>query len=169
MIEAIAIVALFVLLSRSGSASEGSDKNTGPHTKGGGTVWGEKRWSSSSEARGFAWDTNAVFIDPECRFVFEGEFFFPANWASVDTWAEEADTVEATLAIRPENTVIGYIDYVADTLGVTDPLEVTRRIFAEIAPSCDSVPDSEWSPGLRAWYTSLAGRVAAYINQETIG
>lgn len=128
----------------------------------GGREWGD------GDFDGFDFAANGLRFDG-CNAVAEGRHFFPHDWADVDTWAIEAPTLAATLAVQPDNTVMGFIDYLTESEGIDDPAVVAARILEEASPECAAIPQSKWGPAMRAWYASLSRRVTAYVTQETIG
>ncbi len=132
---------------------------------------GGRIWSKDGAAafEGFDFEGNGIAIDTDCSRVAEGRHFFPFDWSTMNTRAEEAPTLDATLSIGRDNTALGFIDYLTDTEGVGDPLVIAARILDEVSPQCASVPESEWSTELRAWYSSLVKRITDYVGQETIG
>lgn len=158
------LVGLALLWALSQSSSESSDEGT---PKDGGRFWGPK--GSDPDFPGFDFGGNGLAIDTECGAVAEGKYFLPFDWATVTTRAEEADTVAGTLAIGRDNTVLGFVDHMTDTEGVTDPLVICARILEEVSPQCAAVPDTSWGPAMRDWYNSLVRRVTDYVTQETIG
>jgi len=133
----------------------------------GGRFWSDR--IPGEDFEGFDWQGNGLAIDTDCERVAEGAHFFPFNWATMNTRAEEASTLDATLSIARDNTAMGFVDYLTDQEGITDPLVISARILEEASPQCASVPASDWGPHLRSWYTSLVQRVTAYVGQETIG
>lgn len=156
------LVLLGVLASRGRDSSVPADGRE----KDGGRFWGTP---DSSTFGGFDFAGNGIEVDDECGAVAEGRWFFPFDWATVNTRAEEADTVGGTLAIGRDNTVLGFIDYLTDTEGVTEPEVIAARILEDVAPTCASVPVDSWGPAMRAWYASLSKRVTAYVGQDFIG
>ena len=133
---------------------------------------GGRYWSTDGDTPsfdGFDFGGNGLFIDAECGAVAEGKYFFPFDWDVGVHRAEEAPSLPATLAIGSDNTAMGFIDYLVDREGVSDPLLVAARMLEEVSPQCASVPDTDWGNAMRAWYTSLVDRVSAYMTQDTIG
>ncbi len=148
-----------------GSAS--TDDDDGGKPKGGGRYWAPRR--SKPAFNDFDFGSNKLWISNDCTVVAEGRHFFPGDWATTNTRAEEASTLSATLDLGPDNTVMGFIDYLVDQEGIEDPLVVAARILEEASPQCASVTDDTWGEAMRAWYDSLVRRVTAYMTQETIG
>jgi len=156
------LLLLLVLASRGRGSSVPADGKK----KDGGRFWDS---SGGSTFGGFDFAGNGIEVDEECGAVAEGRWFFPFDWATVNTRAEEADTVGGTLAIGRDNTVLGFIDYLTDTEGVTEPEVIAARILEEVAPTCATAPVDSWRPAMRAWYGSLTERVTAYVGQDLIG
>ena len=149
------------LLVRHSKKSGGDGKKYG-----GGRIW-SKDGAAAFEA--FDFEGNGIAIDTDCERVAEGRHFFPFDWSTLNTRAEEAPTLDATLNVARDNTALGFIDYLTDTEGVGDPLVIAARILDEVSPQCASVPEAQWSPQLSAWYSSLIKRITDYVGQETIG
>jgi len=132
----------------------------------GGRIWSK---DGAETFEGFDFGGNGLVIDVECERVAEGRHFFPHDWATTNTRAEEASTLDATLAIGRDNTAMGFVDYLTDTEGVSDPLLIAARILDEISPQCASLPEQSWGTEVRAWYDTLVKRITDYVGQETIG
>ncbi len=144
-----------------------SDDEDDGRERDGGRYWAPPGTSPSFD--GFDFGGNGLWIDPECGAVAEGRHFFPHDWATTNTRAEEASTLAGTLALGRDNTALGFVDYLVDEEGITDPLLVARRILDETSPQCASVSDDSWGEAMRAWYSSLVRRVTDYMLQEAIG
>jgi hypothetical protein len=115
----------------------------------------------------FDYGGNGLWIDPECGFVIEGDKF----WPRVDQFhivQISAPTLAATLALREDNTVLGFIDYLVDEEGVTDPIAIVWRVLDEAAPMCGQVDPSQWGEALRIWFNDFLERVTAYVTQGEI-
>lgn len=154
----LAGLALFLLVRHS-KKGEGKKHD-------GGRIWST---DGPSAFEGFDFGGNGISIDTDCERVAEGKHFFPFDWSTANTRAEEAPTLDATLSIGRDNTAIGFVDYLVETEGVGDPLVIAARMLDEISPQCASVPEGQWGPQVRAWYGSLVKRITDYVGQETIG
>ncbi|MCH9680367.1 MAG: hypothetical protein K0V04_02950, partial [Deltaproteobacteria bacterium] len=91
-------------------------------------------------------------------YVIEGNLFWGDNWSAV-----EAETLAETLAIA-DNSVVGFIDYLVDTAGTTDPEGVAWTILEEVSPMCTAVDTSMWGEGLINWYDNFLARVVEYLD-----
>lgn len=167
----IGVILLLAVALFSGSASADDRKNRPkvdpkPGPGGGGKVWrlpgsGGGALPSVEE---FDYAGNGLFIDPDCQYAIEGNRFWPS--AEFGLNAIEAPSLAQTLSI-PDNSVVGFIDYLINVEGFQQPYDVAGRILAEAAPMCASLPDDQWGDGLFAWYGSLVERITRYM-EETI-
>jgi hypothetical protein len=134
-----------------------------------GQVWSSDAQTSSLPSAGtFDYSGNGLWIDPECGFVIEGDLFWPKKGAKSYA-AIEAPTLDATLAARRDNTVLGFVDYLVDTLGYAHPENVVWEIVKQAAPMCEQVDPAQWGEAMRIWFNDFLRRVTTYMNEDTIG
>lgn len=112
----------------------------------------------------FDYGGNGLYIDPNCEYVIEGNFFWPAN----PDKAYEAETLEAVMGLHPENTILGYVDYLTNTLDYKQPEQVAWKILEEASPMCAAVDPSQWGRGLQAWYDTFVARLSEYMEDYGI-
>lgn len=112
----------------------------------------------------FDFGGNQIYLDPECEYVIEGNLFWPTDAFGID--AEQAPTVTATLNVSPTNTIVGWLDYMIDVQGITDPYQIAAALVAELAPLCADVDESQWSDGFFAWHSSFVDRVTVYLEDQ---
>ena len=134
------------------------DPKQGPGGKG--TIWS---LPGANIPANFDFGGNGLYIDPNCEFVIEGNLFWPTGFSA---GAEEAPTLTATLNIAPDNSVLGFLDYLIDSQGIRDPYQIGQIVLEEMAPMCAAAPDSTWSPGFASWYQSFVERVSDYIDNQ---
>ena len=113
---------------------------------------------------GFDFGGNGLYVSVDCDYVIEGNLFWPTGSLS----AVEAPTLEAVLAVSRDNTVVGYLDYLIDTLGYRQPEQVAWKILEEASPMCASVDPAQWGEGLQAWYETFVARVSDYMEEATL-
>ena len=153
--------------SNGGSATDVPGRKPGP--SGRGDVWRiDADVPNLPAPAAFDYAGNGLYIDPDCQFVIEGDLFWPDPRAFVVV-SEQAPTLEETLNLRDDNTVIGYVDYLVDELGITDPVEIVWRIVAEASPLCaDANPETDWGEAMRIWFNDFLARITHYLDEGTI-
>lgn len=166
----VAVVVLALLASQGESGDTVYVPSPGPTGKG--TVWGGPPGGGRPDAGApkaqwpvFPWDGNALWISPDCDVVFEAEGFWNDG---VNVAAIEAPTLGAVLA-EPGNSVAGYVDFLINEQGFTDPVDIAAQILREASPLCADVDPDQWGRGLIAWYNDLVERLIPYVERELGG
>ncbi len=114
----------------------------------------------------FDWSGNGFYIDPNCRFVLEGDQFWP-DAAAFSVMAIEKPTLGQTLAIEG-NSVLGFVDYLINEEGEDDPLEIVWRVVEEASPMCAAVEPEQWSAPMQAWFNDFLDRVTDHAEEAGI-
>lgn len=185
------LLLLLFMLGKSSSSSNGGGESVEPPSGGGddkppskvpsrrrgaggrGQVWGSDADTSKLPSAGtFDYSGNGLWIDPNCGFVIEGDQFWPKKGAEV--WvAVSAPTLDAALAKRGAsgglNSVLGYVDYLVDELGIDNAVDIMWRIVDEAAPMCAQVEPEQWGEAMRIWFNDLRRRIEQYLEEDTIG
>lgn len=123
----------------------------------------------------FDYGGNGIYIDPDFRYVIEGNRFWPSDEFAIN--AIEYPTLEEVLA-EDDNSVVGLIDYLMNEGGIDQPegiawavLEHAHRMSnpeAMIGPV--ALEETEyWGDGLINWYDNFLERVVAYVDEGSIG
>lgn len=120
----------------------------------------------------FNQDGNSFWVDPECRFVLEGDWFetrskgWPISAVSEPTLAE---TLAAPASGGPQwNSVYGFVDYLIDYEGYETPDAIALRVLQDANPLCADIPPAQRSQGLAFWFKSFRDRIAPYV-YDSIG
>jgi hypothetical protein len=115
---------------------------------------------------------NSFWVDPECRFVLEGDAFETMSKGQpVSAVAEPtlAETLAAPGSGGPKyNSVYGFIDYLIDYEGFDTPEEITLRVLQEGNALCADIPPAQRSQGLAFWFNSFRDRITPYV-YDTLG
>lgn len=145
--------------------------NTGPLPKGRG--YGGGQWGTGKVPADFDWNSNDLYLSPECDTVAEALYFMPSGrWISeceADTLADTLDHPECT---TPPNAVYGFLAYLLDTEGLTDPIEIATRVMLEAQPGgefCIGMDPDTWPEPLALWWTSFVDRVTEYVEASING
>lgn len=186
----------------------GSSDNGGGTSTGGGS--GEVRWTPGSQGQGriygptedrtkwppdFDFGTNMIWISPDCDIVLQGRFFLPPTELSFYSAIEPTENkkyvpgqeVAAVLAIDPQNTIAGYVDWAMengfptpagafvewafaqyDAAGAGTPsdtvLGIAGEVLRQLSPMCVEVdPEQHWGTGLAQWMTDFLGWIEQYL------
>jgi hypothetical protein len=132
---------------------------------GGSSTWGDV--PSPSALPDFDFAGNGIYISADCEYVIEGNQFWGARRA------EEFPTVLETLMAPgddPKNSIQGWIDYLLNQEGVTDPQVIVERFMREVSPFCWDVAHSSgefdpetWGVGMRNWFENFFARVMDHV------
>lgn len=139
---------------------------------GGGTVWSDPNKdnpASGGPAGGFDFKSNKIWISPNCDEVWEGNLFWD------DSEVAPFETVQETLAYNENtqspNSILGFVAYLIDDEGITQPNDIAWRVVEELSPMCVAVddPNKSWGPGLLNWYNNFLDRLIPWIEGYTGG
>ena len=127
------------------------------------------KWGTGAVPDDFGWETNEFWISPDCDTVVEGWLFETNSWQE---WGEvsalEAPTLRETLAIAPDNSVYGFIDYIMTYESFGSPEEVALRIMQETNALCADIPVHNWSLEVSEWFNDFVERIRPWV-EENIG
>lgn len=124
-------------------------------------------------------DGNSFWVDPDCRFVLEGDAFEPlskgretrsnpdgsVNAASEPTLAETLSYRDGVIAV---NSVYGFVDYLIDYEGMDNPDEIALRVLQEGNALCADIPAAQRSEGIRFWLADFSDRISQWV-YESVG
>ena len=151
-----------------------------PGVGGKGKVWVDdddykkKGKTKPTPPEGFDYAGNQIWISPDCGYVIEGNLFWQSDGGVI--MSDGAETVDMALAMKsapdiesPDNSVLGFVEYMIEELGVRDPQDAVWEIIRQVSPLCADVdPNKDWGPGMYNWFQNFSARMVDFF-EETLG